>query len=131
MALIFGSIEISTLQYHVYPPYGLVTQAFITIGAYLLFVGIFSSAKQISQDAELRKDFYKAAKSQLSLLRTIGVTQMENELIKKFKSTEKRSRKVETTEEPYREEEDVKQIVRDVLNELYSKKTDRIEKSDV
>ena len=56
---------------------------------------------------------------------------MENELMKKFKSTEKRSRKVETTEEPYREEEDVKQIVRDVLNELYSKKTDRIEKSDV
>ncbi len=131
IALIFGSIEISTLQYHVYPPYGLVTQAFIPIGAYLLFVGTFSSAKHISQDAEMRKDFYKAAKNQLSLLRTIGVTQMEKELIKKFKSAEKRTGKLETTEDQYGEEEDVKQIVRDVLNELYSKKTGTTQKSDV
>jgi hypothetical protein len=84
-------------------------------------IGTFSSAKQISQDAELRKDFYKSAKSQLNILRTIGVTQMEKELIKKFRSTEKRTRELETIEEPYIEEEDVKQIVRDVLNELYSK----------
>lgn len=131
IALIFGSIEISTLQYHVYPPYGLVTQAFIPIGAYLLFVGTFSSAKHVSQDAELRKDFYKAAKNQLSLLRTIGVTQMEKELMKKFKSAEKRMRNLETIEDQYGEEEDVKQIVRDVLNELYSKKTGTTQKSDV
>jgi hypothetical protein len=129
IALIFGSIEISTLQYHVYPPYGLVTQAFIPIGAYLLLVGTFSSAKQISQDAELRKNFYNSAKSQLRLLRTIGVTQMEKELLKKFKSAEERTRKLKIMEEPYTEEEDIKQIVRDVLNELYSKSKDETPES--
>jgi hypothetical protein len=82
----------------------------LPVGVYLLLVGTFSSAKHISQDAELRKDFYKAAKNQLSLLRTIGVTQMEKELIKKFKSAEKRTDKLETIEDQYGEEEDVKQI---------------------
>jgi hypothetical protein len=128
IALIFGSIEISTLQYHVYPPYGLVTQAFIPIGAYLLLVGTFSSAKQISQDAELRKDFYKSAKSQLSLLRTMGVTQMEKELIKKFKSAEKRTTYLEKNEEYY-EEENVKQIVHEVLEELKNRDTGKTKES--
>jgi hypothetical protein len=39
--------------------------------------------------------------------------------------------KLETIEDQYGEEEDVKQIVRDVLNELYSKKTGTTQKSDV
>ncbi len=69
MAILFGTFEISPLQYHVYPPYGLITQAFIPLGAYLLFVGIFTSAKNISRDSELRKEFYKSASSQLALLR--------------------------------------------------------------
>jgi hypothetical protein len=128
IALIFGSIEISTLQYHVYPPYGLITQAFIPIGAYLLFVGTFSSAKQISQEAELRKDFYKAAKTQLSLLRTIGITQMEKELIKSFKTAEKRTANRETVQESY-PEEDVKQIVREVLEEIKKRDLDKRKES--
>ena len=120
MAIIFGSIEISTLQYRLYPPYGLVTQAFIPIGAYLLFVGTFSSAKQISEDAKLRKDFYSVAKSRINLLRTIGVTQMEKELIKNFKIAEKRTVNQETVEEYY-PEEDVRKIVHEVLEELKRK----------
>jgi uncharacterized membrane protein (Fun14 family) len=56
------------------------SQAFIPLGAYLLFVGIFTSAKNISRDSELRKEFYKSAASQLALLKAIGVSQMEKEL---------------------------------------------------
>lgn len=123
MALLFGSIEVVTLQYKVYPPYGLVTEAFIPIGSYLLFIGIFTSATSVSRDAQLRKEFYKAAQSQLSLLKTIGVTQMEKEFEKKLKTVEKRTRLLETPEESY-VEEDVKKIMRDVLNELYSKGDD-------
>jgi hypothetical protein len=66
MTILFGTFEISPLQYHVYPPYGFITQAFIPLGAYLLFVGIFSSAKVISRDSTVRKEFYKSASSQLS-----------------------------------------------------------------
>jgi hypothetical protein len=127
MAILFGSIEITPLQYHVYPPYGLITESFIPIGAYLLLVGIFTSAKHISGDAKLRKEFYKSAASQLELLRTIGVSQMEKEFENKVKFLEEHSRLSEKMYEPHLEEEnleeeDVKQILRDVLNELYYSK---------
>jgi hypothetical protein len=35
--------------------YGLIIEAFIPLGAYLLFVGILTSAKHISGDANLIK----------------------------------------------------------------------------
>jgi hypothetical protein len=37
MAILFGTFDISPLQYHVYPPYGFITQAFIPLGAYPAF----------------------------------------------------------------------------------------------
>jgi hypothetical protein len=80
IVIVFGSIEIAPLQYHVYPPYGLVTEAFMPLGAYLLFAGIFISAKSISRNAEVRREFYKTAESQLALLRSVGVSQMEKDL---------------------------------------------------
>jgi hypothetical protein len=83
MAILFSSIELAPLQYRVYPPFGLVTEAYISIGAFLLFVGIFTSAIQISRDAELRKEFYKSASGQLELLKNIRVSQMERSLKKK------------------------------------------------
>src|SRR6476620_11211162 len=35
MTILFGSIDIATLQYRLYPPFGLVTEAFMPIGSYL------------------------------------------------------------------------------------------------
>jgi hypothetical protein len=125
MAILFGTFEISPLQYHVYPPYGFITQAFIPLGAYLLLVGIFTSAKNISLDAQLRKEFYKSAESQLDLLKTIGVSEMQKEFEKKVKSVQKRSALFERTDEPPLEEENVKEIIHDVLNELYYSKKSR------
>jgi hypothetical protein len=127
MAILFGTFEISPLQYHVYPPYGFITQAFIPLGAYLLFVGIFTSAKNISRDSELRKEFYKSAASQLTLLKAIGVSQMEKELENQVKFVQKRSGVSEKEhelhlEEEHLEEENVKEILHDVLNELYYSK---------
>lgn len=56
--------------------------------------------------------------SQLSLLKTIGTRQMEVELMKKFKGVEKHKRSLDTTDPSLPEEEDVKQIVREVLDEI-------------
>jgi hypothetical protein len=130
MAILFGTFEISPLQYHIYPPYGFITQAFIPLGAYLLFVGIFTSAKNISRDSELRKEFYKSASSQLSLLKAIGVSQMEKELENQVKFVQKRSKVLEKEnelhlEEQHLEQENVKEILHDVLNELYYSKSKR------
>jgi hypothetical protein len=126
IAILFGTLEISPLQYHVYPPYGFITQAFIPLGTYLLFVGIFTSARNISRDAELRKEFYKNASSQLALLRSIGVSQMEREIEKEVKSIEKRLQETAAEshlEEQHLDEENVKEILHDVLNELYYSKS--------
>jgi len=119
MTLLFSSVEITPLQYKVLPPYGLVTEAFIPLGSYLLLVGIFTSAVNVSQDGELRRDFRRSAMANLNLLRTMGIAQMEKELIKNFKLAEKRDTSLETTQDY--SEENVKQIVHEVLEELKQK----------
>jgi hypothetical protein len=116
MVILFSSVEITPLQYKVFPPYGLITEAFIPLGAFLLLVGIFTSAVNVSQDGELRRHFRKSAIAQLNVLRTIGIAQMEKELVKNFKLAEKRSMNLETTQDY--SEENVKQIVHEVLEEL-------------
>jgi hypothetical protein len=55
----------------------------------LLFVGIFTSAVNVSQDGELRKDFRKSAIAQLNHLRTIGIAQMEKRICKKLQIARK------------------------------------------
>jgi hypothetical protein len=114
-------LEIVTLQYKIYPPYGLITQAFMPLGAYLLFVGIFTSAINVSRDAKLRKEFYKSAMSQFNLLKTIGVTQMEKELLKEYKPVLARSSELEEPQYQPLEQSDVKEIIHDVLQELQSR----------
>jgi hypothetical protein len=124
IAILFGAIQITPLQYRVYPPYGLITEAFIPLGAYVLLAGIFSAATYISQDARLRKEFYNSAASQLRLFRGIGVSEMQRELEKKV---EIMTRKTEFLEEDDRwelKEEDIQQTLQDVLNEVYSKRKD-------
>lgn len=129
MVMLFGSTELAPLQYRVYPPYGLITEAFLQLGAYLFFVGIFISTKHISQDTKLRKEIHKSATSQLDLLKTIGVSQMEKEFEGKIKSLQKHYGLIDKNNELVRpqveyrlEDEDVKQIIHDVLNELYYSK---------
>lgn len=122
MVILFCSNEISPLRSHVYPPYGLITEALLPLGAYLLLVGIFTSAQNISQDARLRKEFYKSAESQLNLLKNIGVSEMEKKYEEKVKFLQKRTKSSQKIEEPELEEEHIKEILRDVLNELYYSK---------
>jgi hypothetical protein len=124
IAILFGAIQITPLQYRVYPPYGLITEAFIPLGAYVLLAGIFTAATYISQDARLRKEFYNSAASQLRLFRGIGISEMQRELEKKV---EIMTRKAEFLEEDDRwdlKEEDIQQTLQDVLNEVYSKRKD-------
>jgi len=119
MVILFSSVEIRPLQYRVLPPYGLVTEAFIPLGAFMLLVGIFTSAVNVSQDSELRREFRKSAIAQLNLLRTIGIAQMEKELVKNFKLIEKRYPNIESTQDY--SEDNVKEIVHEVLQEIKRK----------
>ena len=85
----------------------------------MLLVGTFTSAVNVSQDGELRRVFRKSAIAHLNLLRTIGIAQMEKELVKNFKSAEKRYANLETTQDY--SVDNIKQIVHEVLEELKQK----------
>jgi hypothetical protein len=123
MTIIFASIELAPLQFRTYPPFGLVTEAYIPIGAYLLFVGIFTSAVQISRNAELRKVFYRNASVQLDLFKSIGVSQMEKELEERVKSMQKTSYPSQMPFEPEElDSENAKRILQEVVEELYFRK---------
>lgn len=87
MAILFGSTQIDSLLYVLYPPFGLVTISFMSLGSYQLFVGFYAFARFISQDVELRKELYKTTHRQLSLFKTIGVTEMEKEIEKVIQSS--------------------------------------------
>jgi hypothetical protein len=122
IAILFSSLDIDTLIYAIYPPFGLITILLMPIAACLMLNGILMSARQMSLDAELRREFYKRAESQLHLLKTIGVTQMESQLMKNCKQlTERYSEYDKGDEYQQLEQEDIKLAIRDILTELHSK----------
>jgi len=131
IAIVYSSIEINSLLYAAYPPFGIVTIMLMPFGSFFLFVGLLSSARLVSQDRILRKEFLQTAEKQLALLKTIGRVQMEKELEKSLKSILKRSSMLEEDKEHYRGDEDVKDLVQDVIHELrlrhdIKEKTDKI-----
>jgi hypothetical protein len=123
IAVVFSSIEINSLLYAAYPPYGVVTIMLMPLGSYCLFIGLFASARLVSQDKKLRKEFFQSAEKQLGLLKTIGKVQMEKELEKSLKSMLKRSALLENSMDDYQGEENVKELVQEVLDELRSKRS--------
>jgi len=129
IAILFGSLEITTLQYRLYPPFGLVTEAFMPLGAYMLLAGLFTSATGVARDVRLRKEFYKTAMSQFGLLKTIGVTQMEKELLKEYKPVLARLDELEGPQYQSLEQSEVKELIHDVLNELNTKIKDKTKES--
>jgi len=129
IAVVFSSIEINSLLYAAYPPYGVLTIMLMPLGSYSLFIGLFASARLSSQDKKLRKEFFQSAEKQLALLQTIGKVQMEKELEKSLKSILRRPSILEESKDDYRSEENVRELVQEVLDELRSKQS-TIEKAD-
>jgi hypothetical protein len=123
IAIVFSSIEINSLLYAAYPPYGVLTIMLMPLGSYSLFIGLFASARLSSQDKKLRKEFFQSAEKQLALLQTIGKVQMEKELEKSLKSILKRPSILEESRDDYRREENVRELVQEVIYELRLKDT--------
>ena len=125
IAIVFSSLEINSLLYAAYPPYGVLTIMLMPLGSYSLFIGLFASARLASQDKKLRREFYQSAEKQLAFLQTLGKVQMEKELEKSLKSILKRSSVLDESRDDYRREENVRELVQEVLDELRSKRGTR------
>jgi hypothetical protein len=125
IAIVFSSLEINSLLYAAYPPYGVLTIMLLPVGSYSLFMGLFASARLASQDKKLRREFFQSAEKQLAFLQTLGKVQMEKELEKSLKSILKRSSVLDESRDDYRREENVRELVQEVLDELRSKRGTR------
>ena len=109
--------SISDMQLNPYPPFGLSTISYVGLASFRILIGLYSSAVTVSQNRQLRKEFYKSAKSQLTLLGQIGVAQMENELLKRYKIIKDFSKTSEIENRRY-EKDDVRDALDDLLNDL-------------
>jgi hypothetical protein len=118
MATIFGSLEIATLQYSVYPPFGLITTAFMPFGSYLLFTGIFSFALNISKNIAIRRELFISVNSQIDLLKAIGIIQMEKEVQRKFQVIAKRTNIPKYMDNFNLDNEEIKELISDVVQEV-------------
>lgn len=121
LALIFGSEQAVVLVNRVYPPFGLATTSFFGLSAYLVLVGIYSSAISVSEDSKLRQSIRDVALRETRLLDSIGMAQMEQQIQKRVIEIAKRNQDNMTEETGIQSsvtEEDMKAYLEQVINEI-------------
>ena len=105
--------------------FGVASHSLVLLASYLISVGLYSLATSISHDSKLRQSIRKSATEELNFLRTIGEAQMEQELQKKVMQVAKgRSddMALQTGVQPSINEDDIKQYLHQVIEEIKSKK---------
>ncbi|HYX57028.1 MAG TPA: hypothetical protein VE818_12795 [Nitrososphaeraceae archaeon] len=119
---LFSSMQPGMPFYAVYPPFGLVTLLFLGLSSYLLLVGMLGCAAYVSRDIELRREIYKGLEVDADVLKKIGMAEMQREIEKrvlplasKIKLSDEMRRHMDTDPD----EEDVKTMIDEVLNEIH------------
>lgn len=111
-----------------YPPFGLVTVSYVGLSAFMMIVGLYSSAMSVSEDDKLRKSIRKNAMEESKLLDSIGTAQMGQEIERKVMQIERKvmemakenadEMEVETGIKPSLEEPDMKKYLEEVMQEV-------------
>jgi hypothetical protein len=125
--LLFISNQAIVLVDAPYPPFGLATISFMGLSAYLILVGISSSAISIAEDSKLRQSIRKFAIDESKLLDSIGSAQMEQQIEKKVITMTKEHQDSMTEETGIQSsltEDDMKQYLEMVLKEVKNKRED-------
>jgi hypothetical protein len=129
MTLLFASNQLTALILAPYPPFGLVTISFMGLASYLLYLGIYSSALSVSEDARLRQTIRKEAlKESQRFLEVIGTAEMEQEIQRKVLRFSKRtqaSMEDETGISTSLDDDDVKRYLEEVLIEVRGMKNNQ------
>ena len=119
---LFSSMQPGMPFYAVYPPFGLVTLLFLGLSSYLLLVGMLGCAAYVSRDIELRREIYRGLEVNADVLKKIGMAETQREIEKrvlplanKIKLSDEMRRHMDTDPD----EEDVKTMIEDVLNEIH------------
>jgi hypothetical protein len=125
VVLFFVSSQ-STVAQIPYPPFGVIAASFVGLSAYMMFLGLYSSAISVSQDIKLRQSIRRSAIQEVKFLKSIGTAQMEQELQKRVLTIAKKNSDNMTEEtgvQPSLSEDDMKEYLEEVLKEIKVRKT--------
>jgi hypothetical protein len=118
----------TTLIASSYPPIGLATLTFYGLSAYLVLVGLYSTAISVSHDVELRRSIAKSATEQSNLIPGIATAQMHVELQNRVMAVEKKHQDTlmkNTGVQPSLTEEEMKAYLEQVLSEINRTRSNR------
>jgi len=122
--LLYISSQI-TLVASSYPPFGIITLSFSGLSSYLLLIGLYSTAVSLSQHAQLRKSIRNSIEAQHSrLIDHIGMSEVERDIDKRVAPLIQRYAKQmdeQTAIELTISEEEIKQYMKEILDDLYKK----------
>jgi high-affinity Fe2+/Pb2+ permease len=123
ISLLFGSVVIHGLSYVVFPPFGLVTVSFMALASYMLFIGIWRSSKELTRDATIRREIYKIAGQEYSLLRNIGLAELNRTIKARVDPIlEKIAIQEESQVQEKMDESDYKKFIAEALQEIEDRK---------
>jgi hypothetical protein len=123
--LLFYIAGSATAGQAAYPPYGLASVSLTGLSCYLIYSGLYSSATIVSQDTTLRQSIRKSVTEQSRLLDSIGTAHMEQELESRVLTIAKKNSEAMAEEsgvETSMTEDDMKDYLEIVMNEIHSKK---------
>jgi hypothetical protein len=123
--LLFYIAGSATAAQAAYPPYGLASVSFTGLSCLLIYSGLYSSAAIVSQDSTLRQSIKRSVTEQSKLLDSIGTAHMEQELQSRVLTIARKNSDAmaeETGVETSMDEDDMKDYLEIVMNELHSKK---------
>jgi hypothetical protein len=125
MMLLFTANQPTFLILIPYPPFGLVTVCFMGLASYLFLLGIYSASISVSEDSRLRQSIRKAAiKESTKFLDSIGTAQMGHDIEERviaITATVRENMERETGISSSVDEEDIKEYLKTVLQEIGSK----------
>lgn len=116
------SVHVIDRVHTVFPPFGVVAHTFSGFSVYLISLGFYTSALSISQDTGLRKSLRQFLSDESNkLLNNIGNAEMEQEIqlkIKKLAKEQEETLEKETGAQQSMSEDEMKQYVQDVMEEV-------------
>ena len=108
-----------------YPPFGVMTTAFLPIASFLVFAGIYSIAVSVSQDISLRRSIKNSVEKEVLFVDSIAMAQMNKQIQHKVLRTI-RNLSSEINEatgiENSLTDEDIKMYINEALRANLSKK---------
>ncbi len=117
----------STIVAAGYPPFGIVSIAFVPIAAILLYLGLHYSAVSVAHDARLRREVRSSIIRKTQLLDDMGTAEMQREMEKHVIKIFKEKSEIMENESGIPaslSEEDIKDFLSEVMSEMQKTRAD-------